>query len=399
MPALSPFPLTELVVPTFFIFAAGFFITCVVTRSVLLSLFLPFIKSGVFLIYYAAFFDGTWTFLDDWNYLEQGEALLAQGVSVTNFWTNLPALFSAAGGQHVVYYLFNADAARLFGPAYYTPVALNIMLTFVAAALMAGAARNGLHVSRLLATGLFALLVLSPTLSAWSTVMKGKDTKVMTGTAMAAYAVSLAELGHYLRAVLLGLAVGFVLFFTRFYTPLMMLAALGGALLLSHAGRRRPWLWLLAISVLAGVLSLIGMGMLSSALSSMQDGFVNPLYGSIRYLMTPIPFNTTEHYNFLDLPQVLYWLLLPCMGYGIYRVWRRTTLTGRFIVIYFFLMVALYAMFGNLQGPRHRYQLEGLIVVFQFLGLLSVIQQMVFRRLTSSTLTPSATTDVAVAET
>ena len=210
MSTLSPFPLTELVAPAFFIIAAGFVITWVVTRSVIQSLFLPFIKAAVFLIYYTVFFDGTWTFLDDWNYLEQGEALLAQGVSVTNFWTSLPALFSAAGGQHVVYYLFNADAARLFGPAYYAPVALNIVLTFVAAALMAGAARNGLHVSRRLATGLFALLVLSPTLIAWSTFMNGKDTIVMTGTAMAAYAVSQTELGHYRRAAILGLVVGSV---------------------------------------------------------------------------------------------------------------------------------------------------------------------------------------------
>jgi len=174
-----------------------------------------------------------------------------------------------------------------------------------------------------------------------------------------------------------------------------MLAALGGALSLSHADRRRPWLWLLAISGLGGVSILIGIGGLSSALSSLQEEWVNPLYGFVRYLLTPIPFNATENYSFVDLPQVLYWLLLPCMGYGIYRVWRRATLTGRFIVIYFFLMVALYSMYGELQGPRHRYQLEGLIVVFQFLGLLSVLQQMGFRRLKSNPFTPSSTTDVA----
>jgi hypothetical protein len=398
MTTLPPFPLNELMMPTFFIFATGFFITCAVTRSVLLSLFLSFIKSGTFLIYYAAFFNGIWTFKDDWAYLDVGEALLRADVSVTNFWTNFPALFSAAGGQHIVYYLFNADAARIFGPEYFAPVAVNVVLTFVAAAFMAGAARSGLHMSRRLTTGLFVFLVLSPTLIAWSNIMNGKDTIVMTGTAMAAYAVSQAELGHYRRALLLGLAIGFVLFFTRFYTPLIMMSALGAGLLLSHTGRRRYWLWLLAISGLVGMLSLLGIGGLSSALSRMQEGFVNPLYGSIRYLLTPVPFNTTENYSFLDLPQVLYWLLFPCMGWGIYRVWRRATLTGRFIVIYFFLMVALYAMFGDLQGPRHRYQLEGLIVVFQFLGLLSVLQQMGFRRLKSNPLTPNATSDLAAAK-
>jgi hypothetical protein len=285
-------------------------------------------------------------------------------------------LFSAAGGKHFVYYLFNADVASLFGPAYYAPVALNIALTFVAASFMAGAAKAGLHLSRRLAAGFFAALVLYPDLVAWSTVMNGKVTLVMTGTSMAVYVVSQAESGRYRRAVILALVVGLVLFFTRFYTPLMMLAASGLALLLNSSGRRRPWLWLLVITGGAAVLGALGTRGLAYAFNRLLQDFVNPIYGFFRYLLTPIPFNTTEHYAFLDLPQVLYWALVPFLVYSVYRVWRRGTLTARFIVIYFLLMVALYAMFAALQGPRHRYQLDGLIVLFQFLGFVSVFRQL-----------------------
>ncbi|TGN39937.1 hypothetical protein [Marinobacter confluentis] len=380
MPQLSSFSLAELAVPVLFIFFAGLFATWFVTRSVLLSLLLPFIKAGVFLFYYGSLFDGTWTFLDDWNYIHKGESLLGQGISITNFWSDVPALFSAAGGQHFVYYLFNADAFRLFGPEYYAPVAINIALTFVAAAFMSKAAICGLYVPQRLTTGAYTFFVLSPNLIAWSTVMNGKDTIVMTGTAMAAYAVSQSEMGNHRRALLSGLMVGLVLFFTRFYTPLLMLTALGGAILLNGNGRRYPWIWLLAISGLVVVSSTLGISRLASAFSQLQEGFVNPVYGSIRYLLTPIPFNTTEQYSFINLPQLFYWMLIPFMGYGVYRTWRRATLTSRFIVIYFLLIVMLYAIFGELQGPRHRYQLEVLIVTFQFLGILSVIKQMGFRR-------------------
>lgn len=362
--------------PSLLIFVVGFFITWTVTRSVLLGLSLSFVKAGVFLVYFAAFFDGTWTFLDDWTYLASGQALVERGVSVTNSLAHLPLLFSTAGGKHFVYHLFNADAARLFGPAYYAPVALNIVLTFVAAGFMAGAAKAGLHFSRRLAAGLFASLVLYPDVVAWSTVMNGKDTLVMTGTAMAVYVISQAEVGRNRRAVNLALVLGFVMFFTRFYTPLMMLAAFGLALMLSSSGRRSPWLWILMILGGAGVLGVLGKHGLTDALNLLLQNLVSPLYGAIRYLLTPIPFNTTEHYSFLDLPQVFYWALMPFFVYGVYRVWRRATLTARFSVIYFLSMVALYAMFAELQGPRHRYQLDGLIVLFQFVGFISVFRQL-----------------------
>lgn len=375
-PSVSPFPLAELMVPALFIFVTGFILTLAATRSVMLSMFLPLIKAVVYVVYYVVLFDGTWTFLDDWSYLERGRTLLKHGVGIANFSVHLPLLFSTAGGKHFFYYLFNADAMRLFGYAYYAPVAVNVALTFLAAGLMAGAAKTGLNFSRNLAAGLFASIVLYPDVVAWSTIVNGKDTVVMAGISMAVYVVSLAESGRYRRALSLALFLGLVLLFTRFYTPLMMLVALGLALTLSSSGRRRSWLWLLVVTGGGAVLGVLGTRMLGSAFNLLLQDWVNPGYGIVRYLLTPIPFHTTEAYSFLDLPQVVYWGLVPFLIYGVYRVWQRRTLTARFIVIYFLLTVALYAIFGELQGPRHRYQLDGLIVLFQFLGVLGVFRQL-----------------------
>lgn len=372
----SPFSFAELVVPSLVIFGLGVVITWGATRSAILALSLPLIRAAIFLVYFAAFFDGTWTFLDDWTYLEGGHVLLEQGIGFANFWQHLPELLSIAGGRHFVYYLFNADAFWLFGTSYYAPVALNVILTFVAAAFVASAARAGLGFSRRMAKALFALMVLYPDMVAWSTIMNGKDTLVMTCTAVAVYAVSMASVGYYRRAVALGMLVGIALFFTRFYVPLIMLLALASSLIFSSIGLRRIGLFLLASIGLSSTLSVLGVAGLVDVLGRLQEDWVNPLYGIPRYLLTPIPFNTTDHYSFLDLPQVLYWLLMPFLVFGVYRLWRCGTLTARFIVLYCLVMVLLYGTFGELQGPRHRYQLDGFIVLFQFLGFAGVLQQL-----------------------
>jgi len=239
-----------------------------------------------------------------------------------------------------------------------------------------GRGKEGTGVVQAIGGGLFLFTALHPDVLAWSTIMNGKDTLVLTGTAIAIYAVSLAGELRYLRAVVLAVGTGIILFFTRVYVPLMLLAVLMGTLLLSPLGRRRPALWLLVPAGLVGVGSVLGTEGLADAYGRLQAGFVNPVHGIPRMLLTPIPFHTTEHYAFLDLPQVFHWAMLPALAYGVYRVWRRATFTARFMVLYFLAMILLYGMFENLQGSRHRYQLDGLVALFQFYGGLGILKQM-----------------------
>lgn len=377
---VSSFLFADLLLPALVIFFLGFTISWKVTRAPHWAIFVAYTKTVVFLGYYGFFFDGTYTFLDDWTYLYGGELLLNKGVSLLNMFAHLPDLFLLAGGKHFIYYVLNADAFRLFGPGYYSPVALNIVLTFLAAAFMAAAAKRGLGFSRKLAAGFFICMVLHPDVVAWSTIMNGKDVLVLTGTALAVYAVSLAADGQHIRAVILAVMVGLVLFFTRFYIPLLLLCALFASLFLSSMGRRRPLLWLIVPVGLISLFVVLGPGGLADAFGLFQEGFVNPLYGVPRILLTPIPFNTADNYAFLDFPQLFHWTMMPALAYGCVRVWLRATLTARFLVIYFLLTLFLYGMFDHLQGPRHRVQLDGLIALFQFYGGVDILKQMLGRQ-------------------
>lgn len=372
--SVSPFSVGMLILPTVFILLSGFIVGLLVTRSVIWSVVVALLKSSCFLLYFSNFFDGTFNFLDDWSYYRGGLDLTEKGVSVFNFLGYLPELSALAGGKHIAYYVYNADAIRLLGEGYFAPVALNVFLTFIVAATMVVVAKSSFGLSRRVAIALFVMTALHPSLLAWSTIINAKDFLILTCTSLVIYAVSRIELGLYAKAIFLFLFLSCILWITRYYLPLIMLLAFFGALFLSRKIRIGKMFWLF---LLGSFLSLLSVVDISGSISHFLSGVTNPLIGAVRFILTPMPFNTGIKYEFLDVPQLFHWMLLPFLFLGGVIIWRRGTLTAYFVVIYFILMVLFYGMFQELQGPRHRIQLEGLIALFQFYGVLTFLRQTV----------------------
>ncbi|HET9818799.1 MAG TPA: hypothetical protein VFP92_06530 [Rhodanobacteraceae bacterium] len=373
--AVHPFPIDQLIWPTIAIMFVGFLLSVWFTRRVGLSCWVAALKAGLFLVYFGFIFDGTYTFLDDWRYLRLGKKLVSDGIGIFNLIHNYDYVRSTVESSNLFYYVYNATALVTFGRHYFAPVAANILLTFVAAGMLMKAARMGLGMSRNTSVGLFVFLALSPTMLAWSTLANLKDILVAMGTAGVVYAVALVEAGKAKRAVPITIGFGLVLLATRFYVPLMLGAAFGITLIVSHRGRRSPWLWLAAIVALVVVVYGLDQGSLGSAYHEFRSRLGNPVTGIVRFIATPIPFHTEPQYAFLDLPQLFFWILLPLEFYGLLAVWRTRKMTARYMVIYFVMLTLLYGMFPTLQGPRHRVQLDGLIVVFQYYGILALVRQ------------------------
>lgn len=388
---MHPFPLGDLVIPTAAILCVGFLIALAFTRRPALSCAIAAVKAGLFVLYFGVLFDGTYTFLDDWHYLRVGELLASQHIGVLNFFSNYHYVRSTVESANLSYYIYNATAIDVFGAGYYAPVAVNVLLTFLAAGLLMKTARMGLGMSRRVSLGLFACLALAPSILAWSTLTNMKDILVATATAGVVYAVALVDAGKVWRALAVTVVGAGVLVVTRFYVPLTLGAGFGLALLCSRRARRSPWLWLLGVAALVALVHILGRGSLVSALHDLRAHADNPVTGIVRFIATPIPFHTAPGYGFLDLPQLLYWLLLPCEAYGLVTVWRKRTLTAHFLVIYFLLMTALYGVLVSLQGPRHRIQIDGLIVIFQYYGILALARRH-FRRRASVAAAPGART-------
>lgn len=367
---MQPFDLPTLLWPATVIFVATVIVAFRVTRAPAFSLCAALIKAGVYLLYFGYAFDGTYTFLDDWSYLEGGEDLLAAGVGITNLAEHWNLVLVTGRGDHFVYYLYNTYAFRLFGVGYYAPVALNILITLVVSFIGARLAHIELRLSRQTTKLFFAFLLLHPDIFAWSNVMNGKDILVLLLHVLLLYSASLFIRLQTRTALLLAAPVSIVLLFLRFYVPILVAIAFVASLLSARRAKRRVRLVAMASVMFAVAAAGLGEAGFQYAIRAMQEHFVNPIYGFVRMALTPIPFNTDEAYAFLNIPAAIHWALMPFVVLGIIRVHRLHTPYSRFLLLYAGLFLALYAVFGELQGPRHRVQLDYAWAVFQFMGLL-----------------------------
>lgn len=366
---LHAFDIGVLAVPTTLIFGAVLVAAWRAGCPPPLAWCLATVKAGIYLVYFGVLFDGTFTFLDDWTYLERGAALHDAEVTVFNLIDNLPLLLAAGGGDHFAYYLYNAMAIAWFGEGYYAPVALNVLASVAVASVSAR-----LVVAERLCTVnqaplYFAFVLLHPDITAWSTVMNGKDTLVLLLHVLLLTAVSWHLRGRRWSALLLAAAATIVLLALRFYVPLMFGLALALAAALQLRGATRLRLLALATLLLAVLAWQLGSAGALFVLDRLRDDMVNPFVGFAHFLLTPIPFNTAANYAFLDLPAVVHWLLLPAALLGVWRVHRMGTAFARYLVMYTLVFAALYAIYGELQGPRHRLQLDFAWATFQFVGI------------------------------
>lgn len=371
---MHPFDLEQLILPAAAIFLVTLVFSFRITRLPAISIASALIKTGIFFIYFGFLFDGTFTFLDDWVYLEGGRQLVEDDVRLTNLHKNWHGVLALAGGDHIVYYLYNAYALRLFGDGYFAPVAMNILLTVVIALL-------GAHLMRrefpdLNCKAFYLFLLFHPDILSWSTVMNGKDTLVLLLHMVLLFGVSMLFRGDKIKAVAAGIPAAAILLFIRFYVPLLFAVSFFVSTLRIT---RKSFGYIFLSTLFTGAAIFYLSDGFYYALDSLKENFVNPVWGLVRFLLTPIPFNTEPAYAFLDPASLIHWLLLPAFVFGMLMVWRRKTHFSRFMILYFFTFVGLYAVYGELQGPRHRVQIDFAIALFQFIGV-SILLRKIFRR-------------------
>jgi hypothetical protein len=369
MRELQSFELSVLLLPACAIYIAVFVCAWRITSSPAVASVLAAAKSLVYVLYFGLVFDGTYTFLDDWTYLERGAELRAEGVNLLTAFDNLPMLIAIGEGDHFVYYLYNAIAFDLFGEGYYAPVALNSILTALIALLATRLAVREQLVPWRLRELFFAFVLLHPDILAWSTVLNGKDILVLLLHVLLLTAFSSFFAGRWKQALLLGVPTVVTLLFLRYYVPVLFAAAWIISAVTRLRGRARFRMIAAATLVFGALLLQLGSEGLGFALDRLREDMVNPVLGLVRFALTPVPFNTSPGYGFLDLPALFHWLMFPAVLLGIWRIARVRSPFARFLLAYVAVFTALYAVYGELQGPRHRVQLDFAWATLQFVGL------------------------------
>jgi len=205
--------------------------------------------------------------------------------------------------------------------------------------------------------------------------MNGKDTFVVFCTSLAIAGLVLLDRNKIIRGLMLVATSFVILTFTRFYAPLFLMSAYFLSYLHWSSLKKRKTVFFLALALalVIAIVANLGVDRLPYYYDRILSDPASPLYGFFRALLTPIPFNAEKSYGFLNLPQLFHWLSLPFALIGLFVVFRSKFVFLRFVSIYFLLGMLLLGLYNELQGPRHRYQFEIFIALFQFLGIRSMI--------------------------
>ena len=305
-----------------------------------------------------------WRLLDDAKYVEEAAAL--SGTLLSGAAGATDQLFATAEGHHVGYYVYNILAQLVFGEHYFSAVFCNVALTALAA-------RGLLRLLRFVGAprgyslGVTTFFLVHWDVLAWSSFFNMKDPVVMTLSVW--LFVFALELVRELRLrSLLGFAfVCTVLYFFRWYVPVLAGAGLGLWGVAHLSGWRRNL--------------LLGAGALVLVVVPLHGDFPVHLLqpagladGAFKFALTPRPWGMSEGYRFLLFPAALHWLLAPVALYGALHLWRRHPL-ARPLLLYVAVLFCFYAMVPRLHGPRHRFQCVFVLAWLQFHGLYACLRQ------------------------
>jgi hypothetical protein len=349
----------ELAICSFLVAGIGFLLSITLLHRTV-ALFCATLKSALPLVYFSWYYDGSWTFLDDVSYLQQGQSLMDAGygpLSVFFADGGMDMLISMSEGSHILYGWFNLLAQSVIGQHYYAPVLLNVLLTFVAGRYLYAIARVA-GMSHRYGAALYFFFLIHWDILAWSSIVNLKDVLVLTLSVALMYSLLLCEqrITPLRSASVLGLI--FVFFWIRFYVPLLMLIAFALYWTLARAGayglRVKDTVSLAIVSLF--VVGYLGVDTIEIYLSRLESEPMQISYGSLRMLLTPQPWSIEPEYAFLVVPSILGLLFLAPAFIGGALLWRQAP-RSRFIFIYFGLAILLYGAFEELQGPRHRVQL------------------------------------------
>lgn len=342
-----------------------------VARRVLplpLALSVVFAKVMIPVVYFAWFFDGTWTFLDDTAYLDQGREMLQLGYTPLTALAGMKGIrqmMSLSHGVHFLYGWWNLLAQYLFGVHYYSAILLNVVVTFICGLFSIHLLRE-LKFDEQYQRWFMLFFLLHWDVLAWSSFTNLKDVVVMMLTcASLLLLVKFFARPRLLTLVLCGLVL-FIFSWIRFYLPFLILIVAGLWVFSQWHNRRKYFL----IPVILVTFYLI-FPWRSSELAFVQPaGFIG---GILRFPLTPRFWNVEANYSFLSFPAIMHWMLfLPMFSAG-FHLWRAYPL-ARLPLMYLAVFFAFYSVVPEVQDPRHRVQITFLLAWLQFHFLWTIVK-------------------------
>ena len=330
-----------------------------------LFLFAILFKVLFYLIYFTFIFDGSQTFLDDLTYLDKGKKILDLKFDSVNYFTEVVNIVQS--NTHFLYPMINSFAIYLFEPEYFAPVALNVAFSFFTGLLLFKHLYKGNN--RYL---IFFFVFLNPTIITWSSFFNLKDTLLLFLTVVNFISIKFYKI-NFNKFLLFFLPSLILIYFLRSYYCYIIFVAL--IFIIFKNFNFSKITLLILILVILFISNDNVQNIISLYITSLNKIFSFSIYNFVKFFFTPIPFNTTGTYKFLDFVQIYHYLMIPFFLFGyllnfILFITNKLNIYEIFILICFTLFMILASGMEIINGPRHRYQMEAFFIIYQYKGII-----------------------------
>ncbi len=302
---------------------------------------------------------------------------LQSNVTLDDIYQNLFHLNDLYQKSTFVYQSINTLSAVTFGHNFYGLAFYNILFTYMA----------GIFFYKLIinmgfknnATSLYIYFILYWEVVSWSTFASVKDTVILFLLVWIIYIVSKIILKQYTRYDFLFLFLVFYLVFhLRFYMVGVLLGSYGMFYIKQRFVNKSGIVNFMKIIILTIILLYIGM-ILFKLLFPIHYSFLlsyigNPAFGAIKYLLTPKPWDVSPEYGWLELSALFHVLAFPFFIIGFIKYYKFNKIFF-YISIFFLFTVLFYSLFSYQQGPKYRFQLSFIFVIYEYLGFTLILKK------------------------
>ena len=110
----------------------------------------------------------------------------------------------------------------------------------------------------------------------------------------------------------------------------------------------------------------------SSYLEYLQSDW--SIAGIATMVLSPKPWGLSYEYGFLYVSSILHWIFLGWTVLGMWLLVKKADV-GQWLVIYAVGVLVIFGMTPEVLGPRHRFQIEFVFIVAQFVLLMTLISK------------------------